>query len=70
MSTAQPAAERAAELLKARNLLRYPAGRPYWLGMYQPWPCGRCGREVDDSEPHACRSDLPSPATAEDGNRG
>lgn len=32
----------------------YPTGRPSWLGTYQSWPCGRCGDEHDDSEPHNC----------------
>lgn len=51
------ASEKIAELRQrlAEQALRYPTERPSWLGMYQPWPCGRCGREVDDSEPHACR---------------
>lgn len=34
---------------------RYPDGRPGWLGEWQPWPCGRCGREVDGAEKHACQ---------------
>lgn len=33
---------------------RYPTDRPRWLGTGQPWPCGRCGREVDDEDPHTC----------------
>lgn len=36
-------------------VLRRPARRPGWLGEYQPWPCGRCGREVDDSAQHYCQ---------------
>lgn len=66
------ASERLAELRQrlAEQALRYPVDRPGWLGMYQPWPCGRCGREVDDSELHACLPDPASPAAAEDGNRG
>ncbi len=32
----------------------YPERRPGWLGEYQPWPCGRCGTEQDDSGPHNC----------------
>jgi hypothetical protein len=35
--------------------MRYPTGRPGFLGEYQPWPCGRCGNEVDDSERHDCQ---------------
>lgn len=35
--------------------MRYPADRPGWLGRFQPWPCGRCGTEQDDDEPHDCR---------------
>jgi hypothetical protein len=34
--------------------LRFPEGRPRWLGTYQDWPCSRCKREVDDSERHRC----------------
>ena len=33
---------------------RFPEGRPSWLGEWQPYPCGRCGREVDDVAPHEC----------------
>lgn len=39
---------------------RYPEGRPYWLGEYQPWPCERCGTEVDAHELHRCVP-VPSP---------
>lgn len=35
--------------------MRYPTGRPKFLGEYQPWPCGRCGGEHDDSERHNCQ---------------
>ena len=38
---------------------RYPADRPGWLSEYQEWPCGRCGREVDASEPHECMPGAP-----------
>ena len=38
----------------AETEMLYPADRPRWLGEFQPWPCGRCGREVDDSERHRC----------------
>lgn len=33
---------------------RWPTDRPGWLGTGQPWPCGRCGREVDDESSHTC----------------
>lgn len=33
---------------------RFPTNRPGWLGDYQPWPCGRCGKDVDASERHEC----------------
>lgn len=39
-----------------RDDMRYPAGRPGWLGSAQPWPCGRCGTEADDEERHPCRA--------------
>lgn len=32
----------------------FPANRPAWLGDFQSWPCGRCGRDVDDSKKHRC----------------
>ncbi len=35
--------------------MRLPQGRPGWLGEYQPWPCGRCGDEVDDADRHDCQ---------------
>lgn len=37
-----------------RNM-RWPTRRPARLGTYQPWPCGACGCDVDDSGPHNCR---------------
>ncbi len=40
--------------------LRYPANRPGWLGTYQSWPCGRCGRDVDDSQKHQCSPTDPA----------
>lgn len=39
--------------------LRYPTGRPGWLGRFQGWPCGRCGQAVDDDEPHPCPDPEP-----------
>ena len=39
--------------------MRYPTGRPGFLGEYQSWPCGRCGGEHDDSARHEC---TPKPA--------
>jgi len=38
-----------------RRDMRYPTGRPGWLGTYQPWPCGRCGKEEDAADPHDCQ---------------
>jgi hypothetical protein len=38
----------------------FPADRPGWLGEHQPWPCGSCGTEQDDSGPHSC---VPPPPT-------
>lgn len=34
--------------------MQYPANRPGWLGEWQPYPCGRCGKDVDDTEKHPC----------------
>jgi hypothetical protein len=34
--------------------MRYPTNRPGWLGEGQPWPCGRCGKEEDNLDKHAC----------------
>lgn len=48
------AAEQLAEAKRRRELMRFPSDRPGWLGSGQPWPCGRCGREVDDEDPHEC----------------
>lgn len=36
------------------DVMRYPSKRPGWLGRDQPYPCGRCGQEEDDAEPHEC----------------
>lgn len=46
--------------------MRYPTGRPGWLGEYQSWPCKRCGRDVDDSAPHACTTPHLEEAPADD----
>ncbi len=50
--------------------LRYPEDRPIWLGTGQPWPCGRCGNEVDEETPHECRQhpcgDYPAPCNCDD----
>lgn len=50
--------------------MRYPEGRPGWLGEFQSWPCGRCGNEVDDSEKHRCVphpcGDYPAPCNHDD----
>lgn len=35
--------------------LRYPTDRPRWLGVWQPWPCSRCGKEESNGEPHDCQ---------------
>lgn len=42
--------------IEVRVERRYPANRPNWLGTWQPWPCGRCGKEVDNAEAHDCPS--------------
>lgn len=34
--------------------MKRPARRPSWLGAYQPWPCGDCGREMEKGELHEC----------------
>jgi len=34
---------------------KYPTKRPGWLGEYQTWPCGECGKEVSESELHWCK---------------
>lgn len=34
---------------------RFPTDRPGWLGEWQSWPCGRCGREVSDAVQHDCQ---------------
>ena len=52
-------AQTAVDATKARtttraDATRYPSNRPNWLGRDQPYPCGRCGREEDDAEPHEC----------------
>ncbi len=46
-------ADVAAALAREKRM-RYPEGRPGWLGTWQTWPCGRCGRDVDDAGPHDC----------------
>jgi NTP pyrophosphatase (non-canonical NTP hydrolase) len=38
-----------------RPAFRFPTGRPEWLGTFQEWPCGSCGKEADDSTKHFCR---------------
>lgn len=38
---------------------RYPYNRPYWVGQWQPWPCGRCAKEVDNVDPHECADICP-----------
>jgi len=41
--------------------MRLPAGRHWWLGEYQPWPCRRCGTERYPDERHDCQ---PTPTGA------
>lgn len=44
----------AQEKLADRKLLRYPQGRPTWLGPGRSWPCGRCRHEVNALVAHRC----------------
>lgn len=49
-----------------RTDMRYPSDRPGWLGEFQPWPCGRCRKEVDDDSKHDCQLDLSKHADCSD----
>lgn len=52
-SKRQREAARAQASLVGRDM-RYPTGRPGWLGEGQDHPCGRCGAEADALSPHHC----------------
>jgi hypothetical protein len=43
-----------AKRLEEDQPKRLPTGRPGYLGMYQGWPCARCGEDCDESELHVC----------------
>lgn len=47
-------AEELTEKWEREDRLKFPTKRPGWLGFGQPWPCGDCGKEVDDEERHVC----------------
>lgn len=54
-------AEKLSEEWAKRDRMRYPLDRPRWLGEWQPWPCGRCGKQVDNAEPHECEAQAGNP---------
>jgi hypothetical protein len=60
LSTAEPALPAGHARLAALDRAlqdqpkRLPTGRPGYLGMYQGWPCARCGKDCDENELHVC----------------
>lgn len=52
--------EELSEKWAKQSRMRYPTGRPGFLGTWQPWPCSSCGQSVDDAETHEC---VPSKET-------